>query len=208
VLDAACGVGYGTGELASAAELAIGIDISPRAVATARAQFGGNSTRFAKANLETDDLRAVLGQTVDAVVSFETLEHLGRPEVALSQFAALLRPGASLICSVPSALHESRTAALLPRNRRHRQLFSFDALARMLDRTGFEIEYRLGQSLATFILRRESDLVRRGVLKERLSTGSYVHGPQAIRWFASVLAYPTVENVDASYSMVAVATRR
>jgi SAM-dependent methyltransferase len=161
-----------------------------------------------KRNLETDDLGAVLGQTVDAVVSFETLEHLRRPEAALSHFAALLRPGASLICSVPNAFHESRTAALLPRNRRHRQLFSFDALARMLDRTGFEIEYRLGQSLAALILRRESDLVRRGVLKERLSTGPDVHGSQAIRWFASVLAYPTVENVDASYSMVAVATRR
>lgn len=200
--------GYGTAELASAAELAIGIDVSPRAVATARARFGGNGTRFVEANLETDDLRAGLGQTVDAVVSFETLEHLRRPEAALSQFAALLRPGASLICSVPNALHESRTATLLPRNRRHRQLFSFDALARVLDRTGFEIDYRLGQSLAAMILRREDDLVRRGVLKKRLGTGPDAHGPQAIRWFANVLAYPTVENVDASYSMVAVATRR
>ncbi len=178
------------------------------AVATARARFGGNGTRFVEANLETDDLRAGLGQTVDAVVSFETLEHLRRPEAALSQFAALLRPGASLICSVPNALHESRTATLLPRNRRHRQLFSFDALARVLDRTGFEIDYRLGQSLAAMILRREDDLVRRGVLKKRLGTGPDAHGPQAIRWFANVLASPTVENVDASYSMVAVATRR
>src|SRR6266545_2408582 len=162
--------GYGTAELASAAEIAIGIDVSPRAVATARARFGGNGTRFVEANLETDDLRAGLGQTVDAVVSFETLEHLRRPEAALSQFAALLRPGGSLICAVPNA----PTKAGLP-----------------------------PFCHAAMILRREDDLVRRGILKKRLGTGPDAHGPQAIRWFANVLAYPTVENVDASYSMVA-----
>jgi hypothetical protein len=101
----------------------------------------------------------------------------------------------------PNTLHEARTVALLPRNRR-------DALARMLDRTGFEVEYRLGQALSASILKRETDLVRRGALEQRLGNRRDVHDPHAIRWFATVLAYPTAENPDASYSIVAVATRR
>jgi hypothetical protein len=32
VLDAACGIGYGTAELAAAAQVAIGIDSDPRAL--------------------------------------------------------------------------------------------------------------------------------------------------------------------------------
>jgi SAM-dependent methyltransferase len=151
---------------------------------------------------------AIGGRSADAVVSFETLEHLVRPEVVVAGFAALLPPGGCLICSVPSALHEPRTRTLLPRNRRHRQLFTFDSFARLLDRAGFEIEYRLGQARSTAILKRETELVRSGILDARLGNRDALHDPGAIRWFARVLAYPSAENAEASYSMITLAKRR
>lgn len=151
---------------------------------------------------------AIGGRSADAVVSFETLEHLVRPEVVVAHFAALVPRGGCLICSVPSALHEVRTRTLLPRNRRHRQLFTFDSFAKLLEEAGFEVEYRLGQAGSTGILKRETELVRSGILDVRLGDRGALHTPAAIRWFARVLAYPSAENAEASYSMVTVAKRR
>lgn len=131
-----------------------------------------------------------------------------RPEVVVARFAALVPPGGCLICSVPSALHEARTRTLLPRNRRHRQLFTFDSFAKLLGRAGFEIEYRLGQAYSRAILKRETELVRGGILATRLSDRNAFHSPDAIRWFARVLAYPSAENAEASYSIITVARRR
>jgi SAM-dependent methyltransferase len=209
VVDAACGVGYGTAELVAVADAAVGIDADPCVLVESRQRFAASGARFVRADLETDDLGAFLGgELADAVVSFETLEHLLRPEAALARFAALLRAGGCLICSVPNAAHEARMAALLPRNRRHRQLFTFDSLVRLLDAAGFDVDYRLGQAWSNSILKRETDLIRRGVLEARLSSMEPVHEPSAIRWLSRVLAYPTAENVDWSYSHIAVATKR
>lgn len=190
VVDAACGIGYGTAELAAAADIAIGIDASLAAVSETRRRFSGPGRRFLRADLETADLGMATGaRSVDAVVSFETLEHLVWPEVVVASFAAAIPPGGCLICSVPSALHEARTRTLLPRNRRHRQLFTFDSLAKLLGRAGFEIEYRLGQACSTEILKRETELVRGGILDARLSDRDAFHSPDVIRWFARVLAF-------------------
>jgi SAM-dependent methyltransferase len=119
-----------------------------------------------RADLETGEGCAALADgNADAVVSFETLEHLVQAECALALFARLFRPRGHLICSVPNAIHEGRALALLPCNRRHRRLFSLDSLVRSLDAAGFDVEYRLGQAFTGSILRREPDLLRRGTLE-------------------------------------------
>ena len=50
VLDAGCGTGYGTAELACQARDVLGIDISAEAVAYAREHFGAENIRFARAS--------------------------------------------------------------------------------------------------------------------------------------------------------------
>jgi len=209
VVDAACGIGYGSAELAAVADVVVGIDVDSATLAEARRRTAGAAVTLVRADLDTGEGCAALADGfADAVVSFETLEHLVRAESALGRFARLLRPRGLLICSVPNAAHEARTPTLLPRNRRHRRLFSFDSLARSLDAAGFDVEYRLGQALTRSILNRETDLLRRGVLEDRLSRLETMHEPGTMRWLARVLAYPSGEDVDRSYAMIAVATRR
>jgi len=70
VLDLACGSGYGTSILASAAKHAYGVDISASAIAYAKRYNLNDNTSFQKSDLFSNRISA------DVVVSFETIEHI------------------------------------------------------------------------------------------------------------------------------------
>lgn len=96
VLDLACGVGYGCDILAKAGHEVIGVDRDPLAIEYATKHYSGHGARFTcqdanAVNLEDNEF--------DAVVCFETVEHIKTPAPLLRQF----RKGASkLIVSVPN----------------------------------------------------------------------------------------------------------
>jgi len=145
---------------------------------------------------------------VDAVVSFETLEHLADSHRAVSQFAQVLQPGGFLICSVPNAQFESGDDAGLPRNKSHKQWFSFGSLSRIVQSHDLQVLYRLGQSWSRALFRREQQLTHAKCLTRKLSEEPIMHTPEMIRWLAYVAAYPTVEDVDGSYSIIIVAQKK
>jgi SAM-dependent methyltransferase len=100
VLDAACGVGYGSAIIAGAGARSVtGVDIDPGAVEYAAKHFGGPATEFR--TLGVEDL-AQLGKTFDLVVSFETLEHLKDPAGFIRTVRSVLRPGGRFVCSTPN----------------------------------------------------------------------------------------------------------
>jgi SAM-dependent methyltransferase len=102
VLDVACGVGYGTALLARAkAEIAVGIDLDPDAIAYAKARYGGiPRTHYVQGDIES--LGDVWKRPCDLCVSFETLEHLARPEQFLSGIRHLLVARGQLLISTPN----------------------------------------------------------------------------------------------------------
>src|SRR6185312_17504105 len=74
VLDAACGEGYGSALLADVAQTVVGVDIEPDVIANATATYGKRTNLFFEAASVT---RLPLPDaSVEAVVSFETIEHL------------------------------------------------------------------------------------------------------------------------------------
>src|SRR5579885_3597845 len=100
VLDAACGVGYGTALIArSGAKSVVGIDIDSQTVAYAREHFAHPRVSYAEASAEQ---LSQLEQSFDLVVSFETIEHLREPARFLSEVRRVLRPGGLFICSTPN----------------------------------------------------------------------------------------------------------
>lgn len=100
VLDAACGVGYGSALIArSGAKSVVGIDIDSQTVAYAREHFAHPRVAFAEGSAEQ---LSQLGQTFDVVVSFETIEHLRQPARFLTEVRRVLRPGGLFICSTPN----------------------------------------------------------------------------------------------------------
>lgn len=99
VLDAACGTGYGSEILSGVVKKVVGLEISDHALSWAKSHHQKNNIEFKKANLNNPiDLS---NNYFDAVVSFETLEHVENQDSLLSEFKRVLKPGGVLIISSP-----------------------------------------------------------------------------------------------------------
>jgi len=101
VLDIACGEGYGTAALQRAgSKSVVGIDLSHSTCSRARQKYG---ERFC-----TGDAHAIPldDRSIDVIVSFETIEHIRRPEAFLDECVRVLAPKGLLIVSTPNkAVH-------------------------------------------------------------------------------------------------------
>jgi SAM-dependent methyltransferase len=105
VLDAACGLGYGTHFMAanSPGTQFIGFDGSPYAIEYATENYRDLNGRvnFREAMLP-GGLDSIPDASVDLFVTFETLEHVAEPEVLLRAIHRVLKPGGRIIVSVPN----------------------------------------------------------------------------------------------------------
>lgn len=112
VLDAACGVGYGSQMLAEAgAKRVCGVDLAEEAISYARRNYQHPSLSFVRQDVERlEDLQ----MSFDLVVSFETIEHLHAPEHFLRGVRQVLKPGGLFICSTPNTGFAHRADAANP----------------------------------------------------------------------------------------------
>jgi len=208
VADISCGMGYGSVELSRITKAVIAVDGSQELIENASMRSKSPNVKFLTKNLDSEGLIPEIAESsVDAVVSFETLEHLVDPSKAVSQFFRILRPGGFFLCSVPNALYESGNSAGLPRNISHKQWFSFESLRNLVQSHGMQVIYRLGQSRSKALFRREQQLCHALRIPEKLSDEPLMHTGGMIRWLSYVVAYPTVEDVDGSYSIIIVARK-
>ena len=99
VVDAACGSGYGSEMLASACKEVVGVEISDHALAWAKEHYEKNNISFVKGDLNKP--LPLPSSFADAVVSFETLEHVQNQNTMLSEFARVLKPDGLLVISSP-----------------------------------------------------------------------------------------------------------
>jgi 2-polyprenyl-3-methyl-5-hydroxy-6-metoxy-1,4-benzoquinol methylase len=100
VLDAGCGLGYGTVVLAEAgAAHAIGIDLSAHAIADARALAGSQPVEYRVGDLHELPFDA---RAFDLVVCFEAIEHMHDVEGALDEFKRVLVADGLLLISSPN----------------------------------------------------------------------------------------------------------
>ena len=99
VLDAACGEGYGSFLLAHAAARVTGVDISTDAIAHARERYPRENLEFIHGSVAELPLPDA---SVDAIVSFETIEHLAAQREMLAEFRRVLAPSGVLVISSPN----------------------------------------------------------------------------------------------------------
>jgi 2-polyprenyl-3-methyl-5-hydroxy-6-metoxy-1,4-benzoquinol methylase len=99
ILDAACGVGYGTAILAKSnpgAEV-VGVDINAAAVEYAQERYGASGAKYFSSDLlAIDELHCF-----DAITSLETIEHVPDPVTVVRKFSRLLDSDGVFILSVP-----------------------------------------------------------------------------------------------------------
>jgi len=126
VLDAACGVGYGSGYLADIANKVIGVDIGADAIAYAKGHYQKENIEFKTMDIHNLDFA---DKYFDVVCSFETLEHLSNPQKYLSEVKRVLKEGGVFIVSTPQA----KRTVVKPKNPHHKVEFSQDDFRRLLE---------------------------------------------------------------------------
>lgn len=129
VLDAGCGVGYGTALLAAPASFAIGCDNQPDVIRSASLDHPDPSSRFVVADVQHLPFRQA---SFDCAVSFEVIEHLHQPEPLVAGLAFATKPEGLVILSTPNReLYELSRGNAGP-NPYHHHEFTCDEFAAML----------------------------------------------------------------------------
>lgn len=98
VLDAGCGIGYGSKYIAEKAKNVVGIDINSYAIDFANKFFPANNLVFEVKNLD----RLNKYQKFDVIVCFEMIEHVCNPLDIVSSIYDALKDEGKIICSVPN----------------------------------------------------------------------------------------------------------
>ena len=170
VLDAGCGVGYGSSYLGLVAEHVVGVDADADAIAYARKRYGSDSVEFAVGDvtaLDHDDA------AFDVVCAFEVVEHLPDAERFVAEARRVLRDAGVLLVSTPRAGTTSD-------NPFHEREYTADELTRLLEGSFARVavygqrrvrpaRHRALQRLDVLGLRRRVPLLRRA---SRVVTGT------------------------------------
>ena len=98
VLDIASGEGYGSNLLSQYAEKVYGVDIDENTIELAKLKYVSKKIEF---KVGRADLIPIKDNTIDVVVSFETLEHHDKHDEMMIEIKRVLKPDGILIISTP-----------------------------------------------------------------------------------------------------------
>jgi SAM-dependent methyltransferase len=129
VLDVACGTGYGS-ELIATRSSVVGIDNEPGALEVASARVPTGVFRLASVPPIPESDRSF-----DAVVAFETIEHIGDDEGFVREIRRVLNPSGLLLLSTPNKAVTSPDGP--PSNPWHAREYLLQDLVALLRAGGF-----------------------------------------------------------------------
>ncbi|MDV3469692.1 methyltransferase domain-containing protein [Stenotrophomonas sp. C3(2023)] len=140
VIDVACGLGYGSYQVAHNCDAAsfIGLDASEYAVNYAQLNFAAQAPMPMKFVLgDAQHLRDMADGSADFAVSVETLEHLPEPDLLLAELHRVLTTGGRVYASVPNDWSDESGEDPNPF---HFHVYDWKRLRAQFNRNGFEIE--------------------------------------------------------------------
>jgi ubiquinone/menaquinone biosynthesis C-methylase UbiE len=146
VLDAACGVAYGSRMLLDAGAAAVvGVDIAEDVIADLRS-LEGPQLKF-----EVADLRRLPfpDDEFDLITCFEAIEHVADPELVLDELRRVLRPGGLLAVSTPN-----------------RDVYNPGNPYHLRELTPSELEEELGRRFGAVAIRRQHTYVASGIFDD------------------------------------------
>lgn len=99
VLDIACGSGYGTKLISARAKKVYGVDVDKNAINYAKANYLADNIVYKQASGLSIPLE---DNSIDVVVSYETIEHIANYKKFLAEIKRVLKPEGVLILSTPN----------------------------------------------------------------------------------------------------------
>jgi len=110
VLDLWCGTGRGSAFLARRATSVVGIDADEKTIVRARRNHYQENLQFARA---APDNLPLVGNTIDVITCFDTLERIAEPDALFEEFCRVLAPqAAQCIATKPSAMAKTQTPTI------------------------------------------------------------------------------------------------
>lgn len=104
VLDIASGEGYGSNLLSKSAKQVIGVDIDNEAIEKAKIKYKKSNLIFKTGSA---DKIPVDDNTIDVLISFETIEHHDKHQEMFNEIKRVLKPDGILIMSSPDKKYHS-----------------------------------------------------------------------------------------------------
>lgn len=129
VLDAGCGNGYGSAELARVASRVAGVDISAEAITFAAANYTAPNLNYLQSSCAA---LPFADRTFDLIVAFEVIEHIAEWPLLIQEARRLLAPGGQFIVSTPNKSYYTESRRDSGPNPWHVHEFEFEEFRQAL----------------------------------------------------------------------------
>jgi len=147
VLDAGCGTGYGSAELAQTAASVAAIDIAPEAVEFARQRYSRANLQFAASSCIALPFPA---KAFDLIVAFEVIEHLADYRGFLDECNRALADEGLFLVSSPNKRYYAESRAKTGPNPYHHHEFEPEEFLHELSRVFTNVRLLLQDRLECF----------------------------------------------------------
>lgn len=160
VLDVGCGNGNLLFQLREQFNTLIGLEYSPHRLEQAKLNLVDEN--FIPVLGSAEDMGKIESDSIDCIVSADTIEHVPDVYMAVAEFYRVLRPGGRLIINTPNIAFLKKRALLLigrfPSTSQpnegmgndilfdggHLHYFTFRSLSLLLKRSGFSVDQSIG----------------------------------------------------------------
>lgn len=208
VLDVACADGYGTKMLAGVCSHVMGVDINEAYLKQARARVSSEKVDFVQVDVDHNGF-LMNDNSLDAVVCFETIEHVAFPEKLIQEIHRVLKLDGVLLLSFPNATYEKTDEFGNNKDPFHKHILQKIDVLTMLNEANFTVVVGpLGQSLCNVAYANLSRCQSNGVLVEQEINPLFLYDETSICRYARFLGYPDDYQVDDSYSFLFEAVKR
>ena len=111
ILDIGCGNGFLLYQFRNRYETLIGLEYSPKRLAQARVNLSG--LNFIPIDGSAEDMATVESNSIDRIISADTIEHIPDVYAAAAEMFRVLRPGGELVINTPNIAFLKKRILLL-----------------------------------------------------------------------------------------------
>ena len=188
VLDIGCGTGYGCYLLSKQIKNVVGID---KNIEEVELQYKKGNITFIEEDIDKTDLTS----TYQAIVCFETLEHVNNPNRLLKQISKSLSSKGLFLLSIPNEKYEKLDENGNNLDIYHKTIFKLDDLLDQL-KNDFNMVELFGQSKINEIINKNPNL------------NLNIHSQEQVIEKAYQLAYPNKEKIEDTYSYIIICQKK
>ena len=145
---------------------------------------------------------------MDAIVCFETIEHLRDPFAFLGKITMCLKEDGWLLLSFPNAIYERLDSNNKNMDPYHLHILKLEEVCATLSQLNYEVQYILGQPICNCLCSIQHNLKEAGLIDKNEVDMAFRHNRKSIMVLSRLIAYPTDKDVDSSYSYLIVAKKQ